>query len=165
MLGVVSNPAWDFVQPQNYIFPELHAEIGLVNNFLDNFCTFIEDQVEAITPEALTSRNSFIIADVELTLAMQRDNNWKEDVALQLDFHRYNWIQLSKELKKRGLDPLVVTDLRSQQQELDVMISDMVNHRKELEADQSMKRKCAAKARSELKQIRECKKGRDASFC
>jgi hypothetical protein len=38
------------------------------------------------------------------------------------------------------------------------MISDMVNHRKELEADQSLKRKCAAKARSELKQIRENKK-------
>jgi hypothetical protein len=38
------------------------------------------------------------------------------------------------------------------------MISDMVNHRKELEEDQSLKRKCAAKARSELKQIRENKK-------
>jgi hypothetical protein len=43
LLGVVSNPVWDFVQPQNYIFPELHAEIGLVNNVLDNFYTFIDD--------------------------------------------------------------------------------------------------------------------------
>ncbi len=58
---VVSNPVWDFVQPQNYIFPELHAEIGLVNNVLDNFYTFIDDQVEALTPEELTSRNSFIV--------------------------------------------------------------------------------------------------------
>jgi hypothetical protein len=102
------------VQPQNYIFPELHAEIGLVNNVLDNFYTFIDDQVEALTPEELTSRNSFIVSDVALTLAMQRVSNWKEDVALQLEFHRYNRIQLSKELKKRGLDPLVVTDLRTQ---------------------------------------------------
>jgi hypothetical protein len=114
LLGVVSNPVWDFVQPQNYIFPELHAEIGLVNNVLDNFYTFIDDQVEALTPEELTSRNSFIVSDVALTLAMQRVSNWKEDVALQLEFHRYNRIQLSKELKKRGLDPLVVTDLRTQ---------------------------------------------------
>jgi hypothetical protein len=120
---------------------------------LDNFYTFIDDQVEALTPEELTSSNLFIVTDVALTLAMQRVSNWKEDVAPQLEFHRYNWIQLSKELKKRGLDPLVVTDLRTQQQELDVMISDMVNNRKELEADQSLKRKCAAKARSELKQI------------
>jgi hypothetical protein len=158
MLGVVSNTAWDFSQPQNYIFPEIHAEIGLVNNILDNYYTFIDDQVEAVTPEELTSRNSFIVADVVLTLATQRVSNWKEDVAPQLEFHRYNQIQVSKELKKRGLDPLVLTDLRSQQQELDVMISDMVNGRKELEADQSMKRKCAAKARSELKQIQENKK-------
>jgi hypothetical protein len=63
---VVSNPVWDVVQPQNYIFPELHAEIGLVNNVLDNFYTFIDDQVEALTPEELTSRNSFIVADVVL---------------------------------------------------------------------------------------------------
>jgi hypothetical protein len=60
LLGVVSNPVWDFVQPQNYIFPELHAEIGLVNNVLDNFYTFIDDRVEALTPEEWTSRNSFI---------------------------------------------------------------------------------------------------------
>jgi hypothetical protein len=32
MLGVVNNPVWDLMQPQNYILPELHAEIGLVNN-------------------------------------------------------------------------------------------------------------------------------------
>jgi hypothetical protein len=98
MLGVVSNPVWAFVQPQNYIFPELHAEIGLVNNVLDNFYTFIDDQVEAVTKKELMSRNSFVIADVALTLATQRVRNWKEDVAPQLEFHRYNRIQVSKEL-------------------------------------------------------------------
>ena len=44
---------------------------------------------------------------------------------------------MSKELKKRGLNPLVVEDLRLQQQELDTIISDMVNQRKELEADKT----------------------------
>jgi hypothetical protein len=64
MLGVVNDPIWDFVEPQNYIFPELHAEIGLVNNVLDKFYSFIDDKVEAITEEELTRRNSFIVADV-----------------------------------------------------------------------------------------------------
>jgi hypothetical protein len=77
------------VQPENYIFPELHAEIGLVNNVLDNFNTFIHDQVEAVIPEELKSRNSFIVTDVALTLATQRVSNWKEDVAPQLKFHQY----------------------------------------------------------------------------
>jgi hypothetical protein len=28
--GIVNYPAWDFIQPENYMFPQLHAEIGLV---------------------------------------------------------------------------------------------------------------------------------------
>ncbi len=35
--GVVSYPVWDFVEPSHYIVPELHIEIGLLNNALDNF--------------------------------------------------------------------------------------------------------------------------------
>ncbi len=32
VLGIVNNPVWDFVEVKNYIFPELHVEIGIVNN-------------------------------------------------------------------------------------------------------------------------------------
>ena len=60
------------MQPENYIFPEQHAEIGLMNNVLDNFYAFIDDQVGAVTQEDLTSRNLFIVADVALTMAMQQ---------------------------------------------------------------------------------------------
>jgi len=42
-----------------------------VNNVLGNFYTFIDDQVEAVTQEESTSRNSFLVADVALTMAMQ----------------------------------------------------------------------------------------------
>ena len=88
MLGVVNYPVWDFVEPQNYIFTELHVEIGLVNNVLDKFYSFIDDKVEAVTQEELTRRNSFIVADVALTRALNRLSNWKEDTAPQLEFHR-----------------------------------------------------------------------------
>jgi len=71
-----------------------------------------------------------------------------------------NRIHISKELHKRGLDPLVVIDLRSQQQQLDEMIAELVKKRKDLEADLSLKRKCAAKAKSNLKEVREKKKKR-----
>jgi hypothetical protein len=55
ILGIVNYPVWDFIQPENFMFPELHAEIGLVNNVLDKFYSFIDDQVEAITPEEATA--------------------------------------------------------------------------------------------------------------
>ncbi len=111
MLGVVNDPIWDFVESQNYIFLELHAEIGSVNNVLDNFYAFIDDQVEAVTLEELTSRNSFIVADVALTRAAQLLSEWKEDVAPQLEFHRYERIaQVGNELKRRDLNPPLPTN-------------------------------------------------------
>jgi len=81
----IDDPVWDFAQPENYIFPELHAEIGLMNNVLGNFYTFIDDQVEAVTQEELKSRNSFIVADVALTIATEHLREWKEDVASKLE--------------------------------------------------------------------------------
>jgi len=111
ILGIVNYPVWDFIQPENFMFPELHAEIGLVNNVLDKFYSFIDDQVEAITPEEATARNTYIIADVALTKAIQRLSEWKESEGAQLEFHRYNRIHLTKELKKRNQDPKIISDL------------------------------------------------------
>jgi hypothetical protein len=112
LLGIISYPIWDFIEVENDIFPELHAEIGVVSNVLEKVYGFIDDQVEAITPEEATSRNSYIVADVALSLAMQRITDWKEDSALQLEFHRLNRIHVSRELQKRGLGPDKVADLR-----------------------------------------------------
>ena len=33
--GIIDSPLTDFIQPDNYIFPQLHFEIGTVNNVLD----------------------------------------------------------------------------------------------------------------------------------
>ena len=85
---------------------------GKSTNVLEKVYGFIDDQVEAITPEEATSRNSYIVADVALSLAMQRITDWKEDSALQLEFHRLNRIHVSRELQKRGLGPDKVADLR-----------------------------------------------------
>ncbi len=61
---------------------------------------------------------------------------------------------MSKELKRRGQAPQIIIDLREQQQQLDEVIADMVQKRKNMEADLAVKRKNAANAKSELKHIR-----------
>ncbi len=62
-----------------------------------------------------------------------------------------------KELKRRGLDPLIIAELRSQLEQFDVEISDMVKQRKDFDRDLQLKRKCASDAKGALKKLRESK--------
>jgi hypothetical protein len=101
--GMVKNPKWDFVEPAQMVFPELHIEIGLVNNVLDNFYSFIDEQVEAPMAEEKCSRNTYIVADVALITAVERLNQWKEIDDLALQTHGYESSQIRELLKNRGL--------------------------------------------------------------
>jgi hypothetical protein len=125
----IDDPVWDFVQPENYIFPELHAEIGLLNNVLGNIYTFIDDQLEAVTQEELKSRNSFIVADVALTIATEHLREWKKDVASKLESDERT--QVCKELKRRGLDTRIFAELGPKMEHFKVEILDMVKQRKD----------------------------------
>jgi arsenate reductase-like glutaredoxin family protein len=62
-----------------------------------------------------------------------------------------------KELKRRGLDLLIIAELRSQLEQFDVAISDMVKQRKDFDRDLQLKRKCASDAKGALKKLRESK--------
>ena len=156
--GIVNDPVWDFIEPENYMFPQLHAEIGLVNNMLDKFYSFIDDQVEAISPEEALARNTYIMADVAVCNATQALSDWKETEGPQLEFNRYNRIGLTKELKKKNQDQRIIMELRQQQQELDTMIAELVNNRKALETDVTLKRKALTTAKASLKAVREKKR-------
>lgn len=52
---------WDFIEPENYIFPVLHFEIGAVNNVLDSFFGFVEDRVEVLSEEEKLLRSRTIM--------------------------------------------------------------------------------------------------------
>jgi len=60
----VNIPLWDFIQPSHYVFPQLHVKIELINNVLDTFCDFLEEQVEVATPKERFCRNNMIMCDV-----------------------------------------------------------------------------------------------------
>ncbi len=74
---VVSYPVWDFIEPLHYIFPELHVEIGLVNNVLDKFYVWVEDHIEVASAEEKLCHNKMIILDTELTKAADKLEQWK----------------------------------------------------------------------------------------
>jgi hypothetical protein len=73
--GVVDQPVWEFIQLENFIFPHLHFEIGVVNMVLENLYSFIEEQVEMISPEEKVACNSIIISEVSLEEAKERLEN------------------------------------------------------------------------------------------
>jgi len=70
--SIVDFPLWDFIQPSHYVFPQLHVEIGLINNVLDHFYDFVEEQVEAVTPEEQLCQNNMIICDVATIKAKEK---------------------------------------------------------------------------------------------
>jgi hypothetical protein len=73
--GIVSLPLLNFVEPKHFIFPQLHFEIGTVNNVLDAFRGFIEDAFEALPETEVEARNAKIIADVSYTKARDKSNH------------------------------------------------------------------------------------------
>ncbi len=98
------------------------------------------------------------VTDVLLSKAMQRLSEWKEKEGPALEFHRHNRIHVSKELKRRGQATQIIIDLCEHLQQLDeVVTADMVQKRKNMEAELSVKRKNAANSKLELKNIRKAK--------
>jgi hypothetical protein len=61
---IVSFPLIDFIKPHHYIFPQLHFEIGAVNNVLDYLQGFIEEEVEVLSDAEREARNAKIIVNV-----------------------------------------------------------------------------------------------------
>ncbi len=47
--GVVQFLVWDFNEVDHFVYPVLQGEIGLVNDALDAFYNFIDDNVEVMT--------------------------------------------------------------------------------------------------------------------
>ena len=79
--GIVSDPIIPFIEPENYIFPLLHFEIGAVNNVLDSLRNFVEDQVEIISEKEKVARNCVITADLSCTRAKEILEEFSENGA------------------------------------------------------------------------------------
>jgi hypothetical protein len=67
-------------------------------------------------------------------------------------------MQVANKLKTCNLEPLEIADLRTQMQQLDAEIAEMVQQRKALEADLTLKRKSVGTAKAALKKVWETKK-------
>jgi len=157
--GVVNDPIWDFIEPSHMVFPQLHIEIGLVNNVLDSFYLFIDDQVEAPTDEEKCSRNSYIIADVALTKAIKQLDEWKEVDGHNLQGYRDEAAQLRNSLKRSGaMNELERNAARNELVQLDQEIDRLVRERKTLEVNVKTRRTALQVAKKNHQSTRAKKK-------
>lgn len=94
--GIVNNPEWKFFSQITFFFPQLHAEIGLINNVLDNFTPLLHYPLKKYWPETLTLSSMTFFT--------------------QMEFHHYNRISVSKKLTKTGPHQCSIIKLCDQQQ-------------------------------------------------
>jgi hypothetical protein len=156
--GIVDFPLWDFIQPSHYVFPQLHVEIGLINNILDYFYDFVEEQVEAAAPEERLYQNNMIICDVATIKAKEKLDEWKENGVSDLVMQCYSKSLLTRALKARGITMQEHVSVTAEQQVLDNGISALVARWKQLEQDSSQKRKKLTEARDKFKDVQAKKK-------
>ncbi len=113
--GIVTAPLIDFIEPSHYIFSQLHFEIGTANNVIDNFHCFIEEEIELLSNEEKTARDSVIIADVSLEKAKTSTEQWRTNGgSVDLSMYGMEKVHVNAALKARHLDQETRNDLMEQ---------------------------------------------------
>ena len=56
-------PYWDFVEVNNYIFPILHNQINLGNNFFHTLLDYGNENIEKLPVDEDKARNSLLMID------------------------------------------------------------------------------------------------------
>jgi len=156
--GIVSEHVWDFIEPKHYIFPQLHFEIGVVNMVLDNFYAFLEDQIEVLSPEEKTARNSILIAEASLQESKNALEEWQSDTIFTLNNLRLQKSNISAALKRRTITVEERRNLLAEREITDGNITLMTDERKRMEKNLSYSRKLLGEKKKELKKIQSDKK-------
>ncbi len=153
--GIVTVPIFDFVEPKNYIFPLLHFEIGAVNNVLDNFRSFVEEQVEMLSEQEKTARNRVILADVSATQARSSIERWNSTGGSidELRGCRVEKARLNVSLRATANLQPHRESLITRIQEINARIKALEQQEKQLKADATAKQKALTDAKSALKKI------------
>jgi len=148
--GIVSEPLIDFIQTENYIFPQLHFEIGAVNNVLDRPRAFIEEQVEVISDEERTLWNSKIIADMAYTKAKRKQDMFNR---ADLNFYKLERDHLNSELRSRTISQETQNEMNEQKEEMEYWIATLTVEQKQLKQDVSSTRDVFVAASKALKEF------------
>jgi hypothetical protein len=156
--GIVSEPIINFIEPKDYIFPQLHFEIGTVNNVLDALRAFIEEQVEVLSQEEREARNTKIIADVALERAKDNFSRFNSE---ELKFYKLEKVELNNRLRDRSLDVESRNELMERKEEIEYWVSTLTVEQERLKLDIFRRHEMFSAASKALKAIQQNKNKAD----
>jgi len=111
LVGQKEEPLWTFIPVQNYLVPLLHLLLGLGNNLLDNYFSWLDYRIENRTPEEVEACNMALLAAIAVDehnlLFREKKEALAEVVALR--------IEVNKKLKmKRSFSPEQIVSLEQE---------------------------------------------------
>lgn len=102
--SIATFPLIDFIEPQHYIFPQLHFEIGTVNNILDALRGFIEEEVEVLSGKEKEAQNAIIITYVSYMKSKEKFDVFSSSGgSVKLKLFRLEKVRINQSLRERNL--------------------------------------------------------------
>jgi hypothetical protein len=152
--GVVQFSVWDFNEVDQVVYPVLHSEIGLVNDALDSFYDFIDDNIEVLTDYEKVAWNQLVLADVALETAVERRNNWRNNEGIEVSVYEVFIADAMEALKQHGISREEWNQLQRDKKEVEECILRLKNEKKAIEEDIEAKRAAFLHAKKSFKDIR-----------
>jgi hypothetical protein len=150
--GIVYAPVWDFIEAENFMFPQLHVEIGRVNKVVEKFYDFVEAQVEAATPEQKLARSNVIIATRRLEIVKEQLAAWRQNGPRSLMALRAERQQVNAQLRRgETIDLLILKN------NLETQIDQLMDEKKLREKNVATGKKDLSSKMATLKSVTEKK--------
>ena len=80
-----SFPQWTVIEPEHYITPVLHVEMGLVNKSLQYLITWIDVNIESVSNEEQILRKNMTALAKEIVISKCNHDNHEHTEALEKD--------------------------------------------------------------------------------
>jgi hypothetical protein len=123
--GCVEIGLFDDVEVSQYIFPVLHAEIGLGNYLLKSFFEWVDFKIEEVSEEERNSKNDFEVIMLEMEDAEKRLDEWNIRYGYELNTMR---IEMGRYVEYRGRRDAVTNSFLvplQQRKEIDEIVKTM----------------------------------------
>jgi hypothetical protein len=140
------NPTWDAIEPENYLMPLLHKQIGLVDNGLTKLWNFTDEFIECLTPNEMKLRNDRLHTAVAHDGVSRAIDEWheREGVLIELACNERDSL-LNKEMQQAGLTSEEERELQELSSDIQLMEDDIALLRDNL-VESSIKLTLATKA-------------------
>jgi hypothetical protein len=113
--GQKEPPIWSFIPVNKMLSPLLHYLIGLGNDLVENFFTWLDIRVEKLTPEEIQARNMYLLAAIAVDAAEEELEEKKHDLTQVVQVR----IGINASLKRRrDLTPEQLAELNTQKRDI-----------------------------------------------